>query len=175
MKGLFSILDYSIIHATIRASTPILLAAFSAVITQQANILNVGVEGIMLMSAFMAVYISFLTGSWILAVLGAVAMGLLVAVIIGIAHLKYKGDIFAVGMTINLLVLALTRFLLQKLLKTSGSFYSDKIAPMPKIHFAFLEKSPVLNSIFNNYSLMEVMIIPIVIFMWFVLYKTIWD
>ena len=55
MKGLTSIIDYSIIHATIRASTPILLAAFSAVITQQANILNVGVEGIMLMSAFMAV------------------------------------------------------------------------------------------------------------------------
>ncbi|MDR2878822.1 MAG: ABC transporter permease [Fusobacteriales bacterium] len=174
MKGLTSIIDYSIIHATIRASTPILLAAFSAVITQQANILNVGVEGIMLMSAFMAVYISFLTGSWILAVLAAVAVGLLVAVIIGLAHLKYKGDIFAVGMTVNLLVLALTRFLLQKLLKASGSFYSAEIAPMPKMHFVFLEKSPMLNSIFNNYSLMEVLIVPVVVLMWFVLYKTIW-
>jgi ABC-type uncharacterized transport system permease subunit len=174
MKGLTSIIDYSIIHATIRASTPILLAAFSAVITQQANILNVGVEGIMLMSAFMAVYVSFLTGSWILAVVAAVAVGVLVAVIIGLAHLKYKGDIFAVGMTVNLLVLALTRFLLQKLLKASGSFYSADIAPLPKIHFSFLEKSPVLNSIFNNYSLMEILIIPVVLLMWFVLYKTIW-
>ena len=174
MKGLTSIIDYSIIHATIRASTPILLAAFSAVITQQANILNVGVEGIMLMSAFMAVYVSFLTGSWILAVLAAVVVGLLVAVIIGLAHLKYKGDIFAVGMTVNLLVLALTRFLLQKLLKASGSFYSAEIAPMPKIHFAFLEKTPILNSVFNNYSLLEVLIVPIVVLMWFVLYKTIW-
>ena len=174
MTGLTSIIDYSIIHATIRASTPILLAAFSAVITQQANILNVGVEGIMLMSAFMAVCVSFLTGSWILAVLAAVVVGLLVAVIIGLAHLKYKGDIFAVGMTVNLLVLALTRFLLQKLLNASGSFYSAEIAPMPKIHFAFLEKSPVLNSIFNNYSLMEILIVPIVLLMWFVLYKTIW-
>ena len=174
MKGLTSIIDYSIIHATIRASTPILLAAFSAVITQQANILNVGVEGIMLMSAFMAVYVSFLTGSWILAVLAAVVVGLLVAVIIGLAHLKYKGDIFAVGMTVNLLVLALTRFLLQKLLKASGSFYSAEIAPMPKIHFAFLEKLPILNSVFNNYSLLEVLIVPIVVLMWFVLYKTIW-
>ena len=173
MKGLTSIIDYSIIHATIRASTPILLAAFSAVITQQANILNVGVEGIMLMSAFMAVYVSFLTGSWILAVLAAVVVGLLVAVIIGLAHLKYKGDIFAVGMTVNLLVLALTRFLLQKLLKASGSFYSAEIAPMPKIHFAFLEKTPILNSVFNNYSLLEVLIVPIVVLMWFVLYKTI--
>ncbi len=174
MKGLTSIIDYSIIHATIRASTPILLAAFSAVITQQANILNVGVEGIMLMSAFTAVYISFITGSWILAVFASVIMGLLVAAVIGVAHLKYKGDIFAVGMTINLLVLALTRFLLQRLLHVSGSFYSEKISPIPKIHFNFLEKSPVLDSLFNNYSLLELLIVPIVILMWFVLYKTIW-
>lgn len=174
MKGLASIIDYSIIHATIRASTPILLAAFSAVITQQANILNIGVEGIMLMSAFTAVYISFITGSWILAVFAAVVSGLMVSAIIGLAHLKYKGDIFAVGMTVNLLMLALTRFLLQKLLKASGSFYSDKIVPIPKVHFAFLEKSPILDSIFNNYSLLEILVIPIVFLMWFVLYKTIW-
>ena len=57
MNKIFSIIDYTIIHATIRATTPILLAAFSAVITQQADILNVGVEGIMLMGAFIAVYV----------------------------------------------------------------------------------------------------------------------
>ena len=52
MKNFLSVIDYTIIHTTLRATAPILLAAFSAVITQQANILNVGVEGIMLVGAF---------------------------------------------------------------------------------------------------------------------------
>ena len=63
MNKIFSVIDYTIIHATVRATTPILLAAFASVITQQADILNVGVEGIMLMGAFIAVYVCFSCGN----------------------------------------------------------------------------------------------------------------
>ena len=56
----------SLIYATIRSATPILYAALCASITQQANILNIGTEGIMLMGAFFGVAISYLTapGCW---------------------------------------------------------------------------------------------------------------
>jgi len=169
-----SIFDYTLIHATIRSSTPILLAALSAVITQQANILNVGVEGIMLFGAFTAVCVSFFTGSWILAVLAAMAVGVLVSTIIGFAHLKYKADVFAVGTVINMLAIALTRFLLNTILKSSGSFYSAEIVPIPTINIRFLEKIPVLDSLFNKYSLFEVLGIVIVFILWYALYKTVW-
>ena len=66
-----NIINVSLIYATFRASTPIIYAALCAAITQQANILNVGTEGIMLMGAFMAVAISYTTGSWMLGVLAA--------------------------------------------------------------------------------------------------------
>ena len=46
---LMNIFDYTLVHATIRATTPILFAALAAVITQQADIINIGTEGIMLM------------------------------------------------------------------------------------------------------------------------------
>lgn len=46
-----NIINVSLIYATFRASTPIIYAALCAAITQQANILNVGTEGIMLMGA----------------------------------------------------------------------------------------------------------------------------
>ena len=174
MKNFLSIIDYTIIHATLRATTPILLASFAAVITQQANILNVGVEGIMLVGAFVAVYVSFITGSWVLAVLLAMISGLLISLLIGIAHLKYKGDIFAVGITINLLALALTRFLLQELLNVSGSFISEKVIAIPKITFKIFNLNPILNSVFNNYSLFEILTIPLIFLFWFLLYKTVW-
>ena len=174
LNKLASIFDYTLIHATIRSSTPILFAALSAIITQQADILNVGVEGIMLFSAFAAVCISFFTGSWVLALIVAIIVGLIVSAIIGIAHLKYKADVFAVGTVINMLALALTRFFLNTLLKTSGSFYSDKIVPLPNINIGFLEKNPVLNNILNNYSLFELLGIVMVFILWYVLYKTVW-
>ena len=174
LNKLASIFDYTLIHATIRSSTPILFAALSAIITQQADILNVGVEGIMLFSAFAAVCISFFTGSWVLALIVAIIVGLIVSAIIGIAHLKYKADVFAVGTVINMLALALTRFFLNTLLNTSGSFYSDKIVPLPNINIGFLESNPVLNNILNNYSLFELLGIVMVFILWYVLYKTVW-
>ena len=65
MEILSSIFDLSLIASMIRASTPILYATLAVIITQQADILNIGTEGIMLMGAFIAVSTSFLTGSWI--------------------------------------------------------------------------------------------------------------
>ena len=57
------VFNLSLIYATIRSATPILFAALCATITQQADILNIGTEGIMLTSAFVAVLTSFMTGS----------------------------------------------------------------------------------------------------------------
>lgn len=168
-----NIFNYSLIHATIRASTPILYATLAAVITQQADILNVGIEGIMLTSAFTAVSVSYFTGSWLLAVLAAMLVGLAVAGIIGIAHLKYKGDVFAVGMTVNILALALTRFFLNYIFQTNGNFYSEKIVPIPK-NISIFVNNEILDSIFNNYFLFEIIEIALVFSLWYLLFRTIW-
>lgn len=172
--NLFKIFDYSLFYATIRSSTPILLAALAAVITQQADILNVGIEGIMLAGAFTAVAVSYFTGSWLLAIITAVIIGVIFATIMGIAHIKFKADIFAIGMAINMLVLALTRFFLNRILGASGSFYSNKIVPIPKISLGFLSGNKIINSMFNNYSLFEIIGIILVFLIWYILYKTVW-
>lgn len=174
LDKIINVLDYTLIHATIRASTPILFAALSACLTQQANILNVGIEGVMLSGAFTAVAVSFLTGSWVLAILASVIVGVLISWIIGLAHLKYKADVFAVGTVINMLVLALTKFFLNEVLGTTGSFQSPKVAPIPTLKFEFLSKNPIINSLFNGYSLFEIFGLITVFAMWYILYKTEW-
>src|SRR5699024_5462008 len=139
-----------------------------------ADILNVGVEGIMLSAAFTAVLVSYISGSWVLALLVAIITGVIISAIIGMAHIKYKADVFAVGTVINMLALALTRFSLNEILETSGSFYSEEIVPLPSINLKLLEGNKWLDSLFNNYSLFEYLGIVIVILMWFVLYSTVW-
>lgn len=168
------IFNYSIIQTTIRYSTPILYAALGVLITQQANMLNIGVEGMMLSGAFTAIAVSYFTGNWFLALIAAIIVGIILAIIMAFAHLKYGADIIVVGVAINLLSLALTRFLLNNVLGASGFFRSPYIVPIPKVHFDFLTKNDVINTLFNNYSMFEIIGIMLVFIIWFLLFKTIW-
>ena len=73
INNMDKIFNLSLVYATFRSASPIIFAALCAAITQQANILNVGTEGIMLVGAFTAVAVSYFSGSWILGV-GAAAV-----------------------------------------------------------------------------------------------------
>lgn len=171
---LSTIFDYTLLYATIRAATPILFAALAAVITQQGDITNIGTEGIMLTSAFTAVLVSYKTGSWVLALIVAIIAGVLMALIMAIAHIKYNADITAIGTAINIFALAITKFGIKQFLGTTGSFTDPGIIGIPKINIPFLESNKYFNDIFNNWSLMEVVGIIMVILLSFLLYRTVW-
>lgn len=172
--NLGKIFNLSLIYATFRASTPIIYAALCAAITQQANILNIGTEGIMLVGAFTAVAISYFTGSWILGVLAAMLGGALIAMIMAVSHIKYNSEICAIGMGINLLAIALTKFMLQVFFHTSGSFSNPEIVAIPKLHFAFLENVPFLNTLLNDWRFTEWFVIVFILLLQFIFYKTVW-
>ena len=168
------IFDISLIYATFRSATPIIYAALCAAITQQADILNIGTEGIMLTGAFTAVTVSYLTGSWVLGILISMVAGLLIAMIMAVGHIKYKAEICAIGMGINLFAIAFTKFMLNSVLGVSGSFTSPQIKGIPKVHMPFLDGVPVLDSLFNNWSVTEWFVIVLVFLMMFLFYKTVW-
>ena len=164
----------SLIYATIRSATPILYAALCASITQQANILNIGTEGIMLMGAFFGVAISYLTGSWLLAVLVAMLSGAAMAMIIAVGHIRYQADNCAIGMGVNLFAVAMTKFLLNSVLGKSGTFTDPNLAGIPKLHLSFLEGNSFLNTVFNDWSITEWFVILLILLVSFLFYKTAW-
>ena len=168
------ILDITLIYATIRSATPILFAALCATITQQADILNIGTEGIMLTSAFVAVLTSFMTGSWLFAIVCAILSGIVIAMIMAVANIKYNVHICAVGIAVNMFALAITKFGLKQFLGTSGTFNSPEIVPIPKIHIAAFDNIPFLNQVFNNWCVTEVFGLVMVAVMWFLLFRTVW-
>ena len=168
------IFDISLIYATFRSATPIIYAALCAAITQQADILNIGTEGIMLTGAFTAVTVSYLTGSWVLGILISMVAGLLIAMIMAVGHIKYKAEICAIGMGINLFAIAFTKFMLNSVLGVSGSFTSPQIKGIPKVHMPFLDGVPVLDSLFNNWSVTEWFVIVLVFLMMVLFDKSVW-
>ncbi|MEG0934269.1 MAG: ABC transporter permease [Clostridia bacterium] len=168
------IFTWSLAYATIRYATPIIYAALCAAITQQANILNIGTEGIMLVGAFTAVAVSFLTGSWILAVLLAMVAGLVMGLIMAVGHIRYKADNCAIGIGINLFAVAITKFMLNSVLGKSGTFTDPNLQGIPKLHLPFLEGNAILNEVFNNWSITEWFMIVLVALVAFLFYKTAW-
>ena len=171
---LSNIFNASLIYATFRSATPIIYAALCAAITQQADILNIGTEGIMLIGAFMAVAVSYLTGSWILGVVVAMVSGLIIAMVMAVGNIKFKADICAIGMGINMFALAITKFLLSAWLGQSGTFMSPEIQSIPKVSLAFLDNIPVIGEIFNNWYITEWFVIVLIAVLWFVFYRTVW-
>ena len=168
------VFDLSLIYAMIRSSTPILFAALCATITQQANILNIGTEGIMLMSSFIAVLVSVNTGNWMLAIVIAVISGVIIAMIMAVAHIKFSANICAIGVAINLFAAAITKFGIKRFLGTSGTYTSPEIVGIPRIHIAAFDNIPALNAVLNNWCIMEVFGIIMVFVMWYVLFRTRW-
>jgi general nucleoside transport system permease protein len=169
-----SIINTSLIYATFRSATPIIYAALCAAITQQADILNIGTEGIMLTGAFFAVAVSYMTHSWILGVIVAMVAGLVISMIMAVGHIKFKADICAIGMGINLFAIAITKFLLNSVLGKRGTFSEPGIIPIPRVHIKAFDSIGILNDVFNNWAVTEWFVIILVLVVWFLFYKTRW-
>ncbi len=90
------------LRASIRLTTPLLLAALGGAYMQVAGVPNIGMEGMMLIAALASYIISFTTGSWLLGLIFGISASLLVGAVYGMLVLKFKADIFAVGITLKI-------------------------------------------------------------------------
>lgn len=128
----------------------------------------------MLVGAFTAVSVSYFSGSWLFGVVAAMLGGALITMLMALGHIKYNSEICAIGMGINLFAIAITKFLMQVLFKTNGTFSNPDIIPIPRVHISFLEKMPILDQLLNDWCLTEWFAILFIIILQFLFYKTVW-
>ncbi len=166
------IISITLIHTTIRSATPIILCAIAAVISRQAAVVNMGIEGMMLFGAFTGYVAGYFSRSWMVGVLAGMAVGAALGAVMAAAHLRFKAHILVVGFAVNMLALAFTRFLLQQIFGLSGALVLPNPVSIPSIEIAALEGYPALRSLFSGYCIIEPLALALVFAVWFVLYKT---
>lgn len=162
----------SLLAATIRMATPILLAALGELIAERAGIMNLGLEGTLLMGAFFGFMVAHQTGSLPLGILAAIMAGMLTSLILAFMAITLKVDQIVTGLGINLLASGLT-FYLYRIIYQSATTGSAPTTPVLKvIQIPILSKIPFLGEIlFSQYILtyFALLLVPVV---WFFLYRT---
>jgi len=156
----------AVLASTIRQSTPILLGALCGILCERAGVVNIGIEGMMLLSAFMGFLVNVWTGNLLVAVLAGMATGALLGLLHAFMSVTLKLDQIIGGSVINILALGLTGFFYTAGLTTKG-----KLQP---ISLGFLAEIPLIGPVlFRNPPITFVAIL-LVFILQFVLFKTTW-
>ncbi len=158
----------------LRMTAPILLAVLGGLFTQQAGVLNIAMDGMMLIGAFTSVIISMVTGNIYLAIIAAVISGLLLGLVFSYFSISLKGNFIIIGLAINMLATGVTAYLLQTFFNTRGLLTSEKIIGLNPINIPILDKIPIFNTIFNNHTPLVYFSLVAIVIIHFILYKTVY-
>jgi simple sugar transport system permease protein len=185
IQGIFSA---GFLAAILRVATPILLPSLGALISGQAGVINIGLEGLMLSAAFTGVIVSaysqqwfgmetgLLIGPWLGLVCGVV-VSMLLALLLGFFHLRLKADLVLAGVALNILGSAGTVAIMFELTGDRGNTSTLASLQVPFIRLpTFINDIPVIGSflytVFDNQSALTWLAFIAVIGVWFLLYRT---
>ncbi len=156
----------AVLASTLRQAVPLVLGALCGLLGERAGVINIGIEGQMLMAAFIGFLANVWTGNLLLAVLAGVMVGALLGLLLAFMSVTLKIDQIIGGTVINILALGLTGYFYQVGLSTKG-----KLQPIPLGSLADLPLvGPVL---FNNPPITYVTIV-LVFVVHFLLFHTPW-
>lgn len=160
------------LFAIVLQTVPLLLAALGGMFSQQANVLNIALDGMMLMGAFTAIAIGAKTGSTLVATLAAAGAGVVIAVIFGYVSLFLGADLVVVGIGIGALTAGISVLLLSTLYHNEGSYSPRNFPQMWQIHLGPLQHIPIIGPALEGQSLLVLLAIVLVPVSSYVLYKT---
>ncbi|AGK95597.1 ABC transporter permease [Clostridium pasteurianum] len=160
----------SIIAATLRMATPLIFAALGGLFSEKSGVVNIGLEGMMTIGAFFAVFGSFATGSPFLGILFALVAGGVIAALHAFLSINLKADQIISGTAINLFSTAFASFLIFKIFKKGGQ--TDIVNSVSYNIPNFIKHIPVIGALLNGLNWFVIFAFIFVILAYFVLEKT---
>jgi len=137
-----AVLTGGLLASTLRFATPLAFAAMGGIFSERSGVVNIGLEGMMLVGAFFAVWGSIWSGSWVVGLLMAMLSGGLLALIHGVFSIHLRADQIVSGFAVNLLALGLTGYLYSSIYPNGTT--KGQITRVPSLEglFGFLDWVP---------------------------------
>lgn len=163
------IFTVELLTATIRLSTPIALAAVGATICEKSGVVNIAMEGMMIVGAFFALWFADLFGNPWIGLLAGIAFGGVYSLIHGWATITLHLEHVVSGAVLNILALGLTRYMM---VLAYGHPGTSSTIPITLTDFRWeiplLSKIPVLGeALFNQTPIVYMMYVVVIFFTWF--------
>ena len=146
-------------------ASPLIIAVCGETITERAGLINLSLDGTMLLSAMTGFIVGFQTGNLWLGFLAAAVVGMLFALIVAFGSIRLKQSQVAIGFVLTLLGDDLSAFLGQNFTRTPGPF-------VMKVGIPVLKDIPVIGPIFFNQDPVVYFALLLVIITWFFFFRT---
>lgn len=163
----------------LRITAPILFATLAAVIGEKAGVSNIGLEGIMMISALFGSLSAYWSGSWAIGVLIALIVGIVISLLMGFFAFNLKTNIILTGVAVNMIGSGGTLFLVKVITNaTEGSALASttslitKSLQIPSWNIPLIRSIPVVGDILSGHCILTYLAFLLVLVTWVVLYKT---
>lgn len=154
-------------------STPLIFGALGGVIGERAGVVNVAIEGQLLLGAFSAAFVGSLTKQPVLGLLAAMVGSVLVSMVLAVFAIRYIVDQVIVGVVLNVLVAGLTNFLYSQVLTSNIPLFNSP-QRFPQLPIPGLSEIPIVGPVFFRQTIIVYLMYVAVFLVWFAMYKTRW-
>ena len=163
----------SILAITVRAGTSLIFATIGEILTERAGILNLGIEGIMLMGAVTSFAASFYSQNLLLALLVAALVGALMAGVHAFLTVTMRANQVVSGLSITLFGTGFASFLGQRLGPAANNFrlVGLKGARFTQASVEGISRIPILGALFSQ-DILTYAVYALIPLTWFFLFKT---
>jgi general nucleoside transport system permease protein len=161
-----------LLQLTIATATPIALGSYAGLFSERAGVVNIGIEGMMLMSAMMAAFVAGYTGSLFLGVVGGLFSGAMMAAMHAVVSIRFKTDQIISGAVINFLAAGITGHIYQIYLvppRWPGSAGTFARMPIP-----FLSDIPYIGRILFQHQPIVYLMLILTVVIHYVIFFTPW-
>jgi len=162
-----------LLFGAVSLSVPLVFGALGGVLGERVGVINVAIEGQLLLGAFSAALLSSVTRNPFVGLIGAMVGGVLVAFVLAAFSIKYLVDQVIVGVVLNVLVTGLTGFLYGALLAPNEAELNNPVR-FTRMEIPLLSEIPIIGPVlFNQTFIVYLMYVAVFLVAWG-LYRTRW-
>ncbi|HZS23692.1 MAG TPA: ABC transporter permease [Gaiellaceae bacterium] len=168
--NLNAVFDAALIEQMFAFTTPLVFAAIGGLFSERSGVVNIGLEGMMLMGAFWGVYGADKGGSWVVGLLVGGGVGALLALVYGYFAIHLRADQIVGGTAVNFLALGITGYFFFQFY--NGNYIPSGVSTIPNVTIPGLRHSHFFGPAIGNLNIMIWASFVLVIVSYIVVFKT---
>lgn len=162
-----------LVQSSIRLSTPFVLGSLAALVASRAGVLNLAIEGKMLLGAFVAVIALYKTGyDPFVGVIAASLSGGILGLIFALLYLRIRINLIILALAVNLLIANATVFFMRVSFGAFGTLADPSIRSLPTITLPLIRDIPVIGPLLSGYQIIIYISWAMVFIIWLLLFRT---